>query len=104
LQREYLLALSRTGRDPVRDRSAQQGVDRRLIARNERQIRALDVARDQPRALQRTADALRDPLHQTLEIRRARGRHGHEPQDSREAREASASSGCVFLLTASALA
>ena len=45
LQREDLLSLSRTRRDPVRDRRPEQTVDRRLLGRIEGQIRVLDVTR-----------------------------------------------------------
>jgi hypothetical protein len=53
LQREDLLPLARTRRDPVRDRRPEQTVDRRLRGRIEREIRVLDIACNQPRALER---------------------------------------------------
>jgi len=39
--------LSRSRRDPVGDRVAEQDVDRRLLTRIERQIRVLDIAGDE---------------------------------------------------------
>jgi hypothetical protein len=67
-------------RDPVRDRGPEQTVDRRLLGRIERQISVLDSACNEPRALERAADPLRDPLHQPIELGRSGRRHGHEPQ------------------------
>src|SRR5690606_21424050 len=43
-------------------------------------IRVLDIACNEPRALERAADPFRDPLHQPIELRRSRRRHGPEPQ------------------------
>ena len=58
----------------------EQAVDRRLLGRIEREIRVLAVARDEPRALERAAATPCNPPHQPLELLRARGRHGHQPQ------------------------
>lgn len=53
---------------------------RRLLAGIEGEIRFLEVARDEPGALERAADARGDPLHQMLERIRARGWDRDEPQ------------------------
>jgi hypothetical protein len=58
-----ILALARARRDPVRDRRAEQTIDRRLLSPIEREIRVLDVACNEPRALERAADPLGNPLH-----------------------------------------
>ena len=58
LQREHRLAFSRTRRDPVGDRSPKQAVDRRLVDRIEGQTGIVEVARDEPRALEREANPL----------------------------------------------
>lgn len=89
---------SRACRDPVRDRAPEQRVDRALLAWIDRQIRVLNVARDQPGALQRPPDAFCDPLRQPPEPRRARRGPGRSadapprPGDRRRRARACASS------------
>ena len=52
--------------------------DNVVFARIEREIRVLDVTRDEPRALERAADPRGNLLHQLPELTGARGRHLHE--------------------------
>jgi hypothetical protein len=82
LQREHLLTLARPRCNPVGDRRPEQGVDRRLLAGIEGEIRIVDVVRDEPGALERAADPLGDPLHQLLERIGARGRDRDEHETS----------------------
>ena len=56
----------------------EQAVDRRLLSRIEGEIRILDVARDEPGALEGAADPLGYPLHQPLQLAGARGRDRNE--------------------------
>jgi len=57
---------------------AEQGVDRRFLARIERQIRVFDVPCDQPRALERAPDPLGDRSDQDGKLIGAGGRHEQE--------------------------
>jgi hypothetical protein len=76
LQREDFLALARARRNPVGDRRPEQAVHRRLLGRIEGEIRVLDVARDEPAALERAADPFGNPLHQLPELTGARAGAG----------------------------
>ena len=65
-------ALSWARRDPVGDRRPKQTVHWRLLGRIEGEIGVIDVACDESRALERAADPFGDPLHQAIELFRAR--------------------------------
>ena len=55
-------------------------MDRGLLARVEREIGVLEVARDERGSLERAAHSFRNCLHQALELEAARGWDRHEPQ------------------------
>jgi hypothetical protein len=55
-------------------------MDRGILARVGGEIGILDIARVEPFALERAADAFGDRLHQPLKLGRARCRHGQEAQ------------------------
>jgi len=58
----------------------EQRIDRGSLARITREVAVLHIARDQPRALERSADALGDDLDPVLQLAGARCRHRNEPQ------------------------